>query len=371
MALQNLGVELLPLVAGLGVAGAGIALAMQGLLGNLFAGLTIMRNAVWDSPVTLAEEAVTLSPGNWVPPDAFRQVDRVVMKQCDKLDGVEDGIIEDPRVCKPDLRELACKPGAHTPSCLTPAQVNILTKLQHAGFARGRPGYYGYYLTGSDRSDMSWGWSEWFFGTLPPLADATGKLNFPGDVLPAGADRGKGPNQFILGEQFFRYFVMSDPHYDARTFNIERDAQKLQTRLGNVLDADDTDLGPFVRSGGKLLIWHGWSDSAIPPQMAIELYTHILKDTRQPLTHDPVDRAVRLFMVPGMQHCGGGTGLTDFDALSAMEHWVEQGHAPERIDAWQRIAGKRVRSRPLCPYPQTPHYRGSGNSDAASNFDCK
>jgi feruloyl esterase len=323
--------------------------------------------------ITFIENArqILKSPDNWLPPEAFPQIDRVVLKQCDESDGVEDGIIEDPRRCKPDLRELLCKSGTRSVTCLTPAQIRILTRLQGAAFAAGRPGYYGYYLTGSDRSDLSWGWSEWFFGTRQPSPDASGQLSFAPDVLPPGADRGKGPNQFILGEQFFRYFVMSDPRYDAREFNIARDEQTLRHRLGGVLDADQTNLGPFVRSGGKLLIWHGWSDPAIPPEMAIELYTRILQSTPRYLNGDPLDRSVRLFMVPGMQHCGGGTGLTDFDALAAMEQWVEQGQAPDRIVAWQRVAGQRARSRPLCPYPQTPHFRGSGNSDDAANFDCR
>jgi len=316
-------------------------------------------------------QQVLKSADNWIPPQAFPEIDRVVLKQCDKLDGVGDGIIEDPRRCKADLRELACKSGERSPTCLTAAQMDTVNRLQRAGFASGKPGYYGYYLTGSERSDLSWGWSEWFFGTRPPLADASGQLNFAPEVLPVGADRGKGPNQFILGEQFFRYFVMSDPQYDARSFNFARDEGVVQSRLGDVLDADRTDLGPFVRSGGKLLIWHGWSDPAIPPEMAIELYTRISRDTRQRGFALPLDQAVRLFMVPGMQHCGGGTGLTDFDALSALEQWVEQGRAPDRIDAWQRIAGQRARSRPLCPYPRTAHFRGSGNSDDAANFDCK
>src|SRR5262249_25574462 len=146
-------------------------------------------------------------------------------------------IVEDPRRCNPDLRELICKTGVRAPTCLTPAQMRILNQLRQAGLAGGRPGYFGYYLTGSDRSDPSWGWSEWFFGTRPPLPDSSGKLNFPA-AIPPGADRGRGPNQFILGEQFFRYFVMSDPHYDARTFDIARDADKAQRRLGDVLDAD-------------------------------------------------------------------------------------------------------------------------------------
>jgi feruloyl esterase len=317
------------------------------------------------------------SAQNWIPPTAFPEIDREVMAQCDALDGVRDGIIEDPRACHPDLRKLLCPQPPHGLSqrpakeCLTPTQLGMLRKLIDPEFARGRPGFSGYYLTGSERSDASWGWSEWFFGTLPPVPDASGKLSFRGDVLPEGAPRGNGPNQFLLGERFLRYMVMNDPGYDARAFQFPADAQRLQAQLGGLLDADDTDLSRYIRSGGKLLIWHGWSDPAIPPSMAIELYTRILKDTRQQQGQTPTEQAVRLFMVPGVQHCGGGGGLTDFDPLTAMEEWVEHGQAPDRMTAWQRVGGQRVRSRPLCAYPKTPHYRGDGNPDEAAHFDCK
>jgi len=326
--------------------------------------------------VTFLENAheILKSPANWVPPDAFPALDREVLKQCDAKDGLVDGIIENPRACRPDLRKLLCSnspQAAKAGTCLTSTQVAMLQKLVHPEFAHGRPGYYGYYLTGSERSDLSWGWSEWFFGTLPPLTDAQGKLNFRGDVLPAGPDRGKGPNQFLLGEQFFRYMVMNDPGYDARTFDLGRDGERLQHRLGALLDADTADLGPFVRSGGKLIIWHGWSDPAIPPEMAIELYTRILEHSRQAPGQLSTAQAVRLFMVPGVQHCGGGTGLTEFDPLAAMEQWAEQGQAPDRITAWQRVGGQRMRSRPLCAYPKTPHYRGNGSPDDAANFRCE
>jgi feruloyl esterase len=103
--------------------------------------------------------------------------------------------------------------------------------------------------------------------------------------------------------------------------------------------------------------------------MAIDLYTRIRRDTAARHAKTSVDESVRLFMVAGVQHCGGGFGLTNFDALSALEKWVEQGEAPKRIEASQMSEGKAVRSRPLCPYPKAARYRG-GNPDQAANFDC-
>lgn len=312
------------------------------------------------------------SADNWVPPEMFAEIDRVVLEQCDALDGVADGIVTDPRRCKPDLRRLACHGPKPTRACLTSAQIRTLEKLQRSAFGARRPGYFGFRLTGSERSPgYSWGWSEWFFGTLPPVADAHGKLNFRGDVLPAGEARGHGPNQFLLGEQFFRYMVMNDAGFDARSFSIERDGPRLQRALGDILDADDTNLAPFLRSGGKLLIWHGWSDPAIPPEMSIDLYERIRRDTTSRPGQPSVDDAVRLFMMPGVQHCGGGTGLTFFDALGAMEQWVEHGHAPEQIVASQIVDAKVARSRPVCAYPKSAHYRGTGDSNVADTFECR
>jgi feruloyl esterase len=312
------------------------------------------------------------SPDNWIPPDTFAAIDRAVLQQCDALDGVQDGIVTDPRRCKPDLKALLCKGGTKAASCLTGAQIQTIGKLVAPEFAKDRPGYFGFYLTGSDASGgYSWGWPEWFFGTVPLQRDAVGTLNFARNVLPEGAQRGNGPNQFVLGQQFFRYMVLNDPGFDARTFDIRTDAAKLESRMGELLDADDTNLDRFVRSGGKLLIWHGWSDPAIPPDMAIDLYERIRRDTRGSIGQPPIEESARLFMVPGVQHCGGGTGLIAFDPLPALEEWVEHGKAPDRIVAAQVVEGKSTRSRPLCPYPKIARFRGVGNPEAADSFDCK
>ena len=312
------------------------------------------------------------SKDNWVPPQMFAQIDRVVMQQCDASDGQRDQIITDPRQCKPNLRELLCKSGSDVQSCLTPAQLQTIESLVAPSVAKRESGYFGFPLTGSERTaGYSWGWSEWFFGTMPPRADESGAMNFVPNTWPRDPKQGLGPNQFVLGEQFFRYIVMGDPKFDARSFQPDRDGEKLQRDLGQLLDADDTDLGRFVRAGGKLLLWHGWSDPAIPAEMAIDLHARIRRDTRQQPGQAPTDEAVRLFMAPGVQHCGGGFGLTSFDALGALEQWVEHGNAPDRILATQLVDGKPVRSRPLCAYPKAPRYRGSGNPDDAASFDCK
>ena len=197
-------------------------------------------------------------------------------------------------------------------------------------------------------------------GCATRIPDASGKLNFARNILLPAAERGYGPNQFVLGEQFFRYIVANDPSFDARSFRLDRDVPKLEREMGDLLNADDTDVARFVRAGGKLLIWHGWSDPAIPAEMAIDLYERIRRDTIPQVGETPLDASVRLFMVPDVQHCGGGSGLTSFDALGALEQWVEQDRVPERIEATQLVDDKPVRTRPLCAYP------GLGSSPSAS-----
>lgn len=326
--------------------------------------------------VTFIENGKTIlrSPANWIAPELFKEVDRVVLDQCDASDGdgLKDGIITDPTRCRVNLRVLLCKAGRDPGTCLTAAQLRTLETLRRPDFAAGQQGYFGYRLSGGDRDvGLSWGWPKWFFGTMPPVSDQGGRLNFRGDVLPEGPERGMGPNQFLLGEQFFRYIVMNDPHYDARAFSFRKDVPDLERKLGGLLDVRDDDLGPFVRRGGKLLIWHGWSDPAIPAEMSIDLYQRIRQATREYAGQASTDQSVRLFMVPGVQHCGGGSGLTGFDPLAALERWTDEARAPDRLEAWQFIDGKPARSRPLCSYPKVGQYRGLGNPDHADSFECK
>jgi feruloyl esterase len=126
-------------------------------------------------------------------------------------------------------------------------------------------------------------------------------------------------------------------------------------------------LKPFASSGGKLLMYHGWSDPQIPAGSSVAYYDRVL----QTMGGAAAQQTARLFMVPGMNHCGGGPGTTSFDMLAALEAWVEQGRAPDRIQASRVTNGTPDRTRPLCAYPQVATYRGSGSTDDAANFVCK
>jgi len=183
------------------------------------------------------------------------------------------------------------------------------------------------------------GWSAWLLGTAP------------GKSLGA-----------MFGRGFYGDMVFQKADWDFASFNIDRDPSTADEKFSKVLNSTSADLKPFRDRGGKLIIYHGWSDAAISPQNAIDYYLSVVAKMGAKNT----DGFARLFMVPGMQHCGGGPGPNSFNMWPVVEKWVEENAAPERV-----IARKDQRTRPLCPYPQTAKYNGSGSTDDAANFTCK
>jgi feruloyl esterase len=164
---------------------------------------------------------------------------------------------------------------------------------------------------------------------------------------------------------YFKYVVFKDPLWDWKTFDLERDAA-LSNEIDKNTIALDPDLTAFAHRGGKLLLYHGWADQQVAPGATVEFYDSIAK-----VSSDATPGWARLFMAPGMAHCEGGEGPDTFDKLSAMEQWVEQGKAPDRIIASHSTDGKIDRTRPLCPYPQVARYQGTGSTDEAANFTCR
>jgi feruloyl esterase len=183
-------------------------------------------------------------------------------------------------------------------------------------------------------------------------------------IVPATPD-GKG-GDFNLAENTMRYLVFSPPKpdWDYRTFDFDRDTHLLE-EWGKQANAKNTDLSKFQARGGKLLMTYGWSDQVLQPLMGVDYYEEVVANTG-PRTTD----FLRLFMVPGMTHCAGGLGTDRFDAVSAVINWVEKGKAPDVIQASRVVDNQVVRSRPLCPYPQTARYSGKGSIDEAANFSC-
>ena len=204
--------------------------------------------------------------------------------------------------------------------------------------------------------------------------------------MPGGEDDPGGWSRWVTGPEpfrgihylaandFMRYMVFGDPDWNFRSWDYGRDLPVALERTGPALDANDPDLRPLRDAGAKLLLYHGWSDADISPLGTIDYYEEAVRtvgegaDAATALAE--TQAFFRLFMAPGMGHCRGGPGPDTFDALSALEAWVEEGRAPERIVAAKLAGGEVVRTRPLCPYPQVARWDGAGSTDDAANFRC-
>ena len=258
---------------------------------------------------------------------------RAVVDACDTLDGVKDGLIENPNLCKFDPGVLQCK-DPDGGACLTKDQVetarlmyspvmNPRTKRVIAGLEPG--------------SELGWtdmGWTA--------SAQAT------------GLDQ-------------FRFLVFGDPTWELQAFNADSDIARAEEADSNTINALDTNLKPFIDRGGKLIQYHGWSDAQISPGNSTQYYTRVLEALGGA---SRVQTSYRLFMAPGMAHCGGGEGPNTFDMVASLEQWVEHHKAPDQIIASHATKGVVDRTRPLCPYPQVATYKGAGSTDEAANFVC-
>jgi feruloyl esterase len=261
-----------------------------------------------------------------------------IYKLCDAKDGLEDGLIDDPRRCdfRPSRDLPKCPEGKDGPDCFTLAQIGALEKIYGPVMSNGKQIFPGWPVSGEV------GWNPWIVRDGAPSTSAG------------------------MAESFLRYmaFPEKNAEYRISDFNVSKDPARMQW-LHTVLDATDTDLSRFRGRGGKLLMTFGWADPALNAQMGVDYYESVVKRMG---TATP--GFFRLFMVPGMFHCGGGVGTSNFDTLTPLLNWVEKNEAPDRIAASKVVNGKVVRTRPLCPYPQTAKYQGSGSIDDVQSFTC-
>ena len=271
---------------------------------------------------------------SYIPPGKYSIIHDAVLRACDTLDGLKDGVLEDPTRCNYDPKELECR-GADAPTCLTSPQVETARVIY--GAVRNR---------------------------------RTGEFVFPGFERGSelGWSRMAGPQPFQIGLDLFKYVVFQNSDWDYRTFNFDSDLALTAKAERGVLNASSPDLGPFFRRGGKLIQYHGWSDPQIAPAISVEYYKAVSAASAESAT---VSDSYRLFMVPGMAHCAGGDGVSTFDALGALEGWVERGKAPAQIQATRIQDGMVERSRPLCPFPEIAKYKGAGDPNNAANFSCQ
>lgn len=264
-----------------------------------------------------------------LPKEKLAVLHQAVLNACDARDGVRDGVLENPLACTFDPKTIACRTASDGASCLTPAQVEAAGRI-YAGASNPR----------------------------------TGAFIFPG--FERGSEAAWSPVPVSYAVDYFKYIVYDNPNWDPRTLNFDGDllvAEKAKN--ATLLDANDPDLSRFTRHGGKLLMYQGWAEQGIPPRNVVTYYGNVRKKTKH------ANEDVRLFMVPGMGHCGGGDGTSTFDMVAALDAWVTSGHMPARIHASRVRSGVVDRTRPLCPWPQVATYTGTGSTDDETSFVCK
>ena len=281
-----------------------------------------------------------------------------VYSMCDGLDGLKDGLIQDPRMCRftPSEHLPMCPNGTDGDDCFTSAEIGVLEHIYRPVISRGKAYFPGLQL-----------------GTEPE-----GVINLdPNNPVKSGwnvylIDENGGPGRMEhLADTFFRYFAFKkdDPEYDWRNLDFDKDIYEMD-HIREMLDAVQTDMSDFKAQGGKIISYHGWSDVGPPASFTAKYYDDVVADMGLKETQE----FYRLFMVPGMFHCGGGFGTDFFDAMTPLIEWVEKDIVPKSITASQHESGKLngdvLRTRPLCPYPQIAKYKGSGNVDDAANFTC-
>jgi len=208
--------------------------------------------------------------------------------------------------------------------------------------------------------DGTTGWPQWMTGATPPAPQPDGTLAFSG----------RPPLGFSFQDGYLKYltFPEGDPNVDFRTFSFARHGSKLKASV-EMFSPTNADLSPFRKAGGKLLVYHGWSDPGLSAAATIGYYDEVVQAAGG---RQQSDQFVTLFMAPGMHHCqGNGPGPNRFDMLTALEQWVERGVAPTRVVASHATAGVVDRTRPLCAFPEVARYVGTGGIDAAENFRCE
>ena len=266
---------------------------------------------------------------SYIEPALYPVIHAAVLRACPS----HAGVLDDAFSCRFNPAVLQCKPG-ETKDCLTAPQVQAAQRIY-----------------------------------TPLTNPRTGETTFPpmerGSEL-VWATLAGGPQPILLADDFFRYIVFDKPDWDFRTLNFDGDVALAHQRADRVLASTDPDLRPFFAHGGKLLQYHGLTDQQVMPRNSANYYEAV----RKAVGATASDANHRLYLVPGMNHCGGGDGPSHFDMLGALEQWREHDVRPETIPASHQTGGRADRTRNLCPYPQVSTYVGSGSESEAANYTC-
>jgi feruloyl esterase len=284
------------------------------------------------------------------------------LAQCDRLDGLADGLLGDPRQCRFDPTVLRCTAG-ETNACLTDPQIAAFRAISRGPQTPdGKQIYFGF-PPGGEAAPGSAGWDLWIFGMSP------------------GASI-----QSAFGTNFAKYMTGAPEGWTLADFNFGDDFDRLEAATAATFNATDPDLSRFAARGGKLIMYHGWSDAAIPAQGTIAYRDAIVKA----MGAERAESFVRTFMVPGMHHCAGGAGPSEFgqggptpgnddpatSLTAALQAWVEEGRAPQKVIARQASLpgapqSAAVRTGLICAYPQRAVLAPGRDPLRAESYQCR
>jgi feruloyl esterase len=301
---------------------------------GIIAGASAIDSMLMHGARTALNLLVNRIPDSVIPRTKYAMINAAVLNACDAQDGVKDGVIESPLKCKFDYAVLTCK-GDDGPACLTKGQVESAKIM-----------------------------------TSPLKDPKSGKVLFRGHLVP-GSESGwgtlGGPQPLGLSVSGLQNIVFGNRSWDYRTMEIPADVERAGRSDGGVMATNNPNLNAFFDSGGKLLMYHGWSDPQVTPMNSVLYYEDVLDAVGK----GKATKSMALFMMPGVNHCSGGPGPDTFDKVKVLEDWVEKGIAPKQIIASHQTQGVVDKTRPLCPYPQVARYNGSGDTNNAANFTCK
>jgi feruloyl esterase len=279
---------------------------------------------------SIVVQQVMTDPAGALSPAKLPLVRDAAIAACDARDGVTDRVTTDPATCDFDPAVLACT-GSDTSMCLTSHEVEAVRRV-----------YRG------------------------PVNPRTGEQIAPGPTPGSELEwAAYTPAAFPIGSSFMRDIVLEDPGFDLFAVDFDDDVVRARQAVDGIFDANP-DLSAFVARGGKLILWHGWTDGLIPTGSTINYYDSVVAT----LGADTAANHVRLFLAPGVNHCLGGEGPSTVDYTTALDRWVESGTAPESIVASRPLDGGDTRRRPLCAHPEIARYRGAGDTDDAASFEC-
>jgi feruloyl esterase len=312
---------------------------------------TQVTRAMYPDPTDL-QEAI-------VGPAEQELIESSYLEMCDAQDGLEDGILNDPRQCDFDVATLLCR-GETNDGCLSEEQLAAVEVIYDGPKdSRGVPLFYGFPFGGETAIG---GWPRWLTGGLKYLGNLD---EFQGGVDVGDFEAPIEPSAYYgFGNGIMKYFVYNDPEWSYENYDYDRLVADSQ-RVAQTLNATDPDLSAFRERGGKLLIYSGWSDAAAPADAVIGYYDEVM-------AHDKTAAAdVRLFMMPGVEHCFGGPGPSWVNFLDEIDSWAETGEAPDQLIAhWLDETGQPTGSRPICAFPHVAQYDGQGHPRDSSSFRC-